>query len=110
MSWPASFFFPHTVRIRDISGGAGMGRRHTPAPGRSVSCEVKDEQTLVRTADGQEVVSNTQVTVAVNDQVALGALVTVWPGLPQEREAEVLQIVRNENAPPLQSFLVISLK
>lgn len=110
MSWPASFFFPHTVRIRDISGGGGMGRRHVPAPGRTVRAEVKDEQQLVRTADGQEVVSNTQVAVAVNDPVALGALVTVWPGLPQEREAEVLQVARNDNAPPLQSFLILSLK
>lgn len=110
MSWPASFFFPHTVRIRDLSGGGGMGRHPAPAPGRTVRAEVKDEQTLVRTADGQEVVSNTQVTVAVSDPVALGALVAVWPGLPHEREAEVLQIARNDNAPPLPSFLILSLK
>lgn len=87
-----------------------MGRRHAGAPGRKVRAEVKDEQSLVRTADGQEVVSNTQVTVPVSDAVVLGALVTIWPGLPQEREAEVLQIARNDNAAPLQSFLVLSLK
>ena len=110
MSWPASFFFPHTVRIRDVTSSGGMGRRHADAPGRTVRAEVKDEQQLVRDSGGQEVVSSAQVTVPLDDQVRLGALVTVWPGRPQEREAEVLAVARNENPPPLQSFLLLSLK
>lgn len=110
MSWPASFFFPHTVRIRDVTGGGGMGRGHKPAPGRASPAEVKDEQRLVRDQDGQEVVSSSQVTVPLSDPVTLGALVTIWPGNAQQREAEVLAIARNENAAPLQSFLVLSRK
>lgn len=110
MSWPATFFFPDRVRVRDVVGGGGMGRKHEPAPGRAVRAEVKDEQQLVRDANGQEVVSSSQVTVPIDDPVRLGALVTVWPGTGQEREAEVLAIARNQNPRPLQSFLLLSLK
>lgn len=111
MSWDDAddpFWFPHTVTVRDVSAGGGMGPR--PSDSRSLSAEVKDEQKLVRNADGDEVVSSTQVTVPLEAAVRLGALVTVWAGSPGQREAVVLALGREENDPPLPSFLVLSLE
>lgn len=108
MSWPASFFFPHTVQVRDEDGGGSMGPSHSRP--RSVRAEVKDEQRLIRTADGSEVVSSTTVTVPLDANVAPGALMTVWPGTSAEREASVLAVAREENAPPLPSHLILSLE
>lgn len=117
MSWPDAVFFPHQVRIRDVTGGGGLGQTHAPPPGTQVKAEVRDEQQLVRDeqqlvrdAAGQEVVSSTQVTVPVDTAVRLGALVTVWEGTAHQREAEVLAIGRDVNPPPLHSFLTLSLK
>ena len=71
---------------------------------------VKDEQLVVRDIDGSEVISNSQVTVAVTEQVKPGALVTVWPGAAGERTAKVIRIDRHDDLPPLPSFLVLSLE
>lgn len=108
MSWPASFFFPHQVQVRDVDGGAGMGSSFSDP--RAIAAEVKDEQRLVRAADGSEVVSSTTVTVPLAESVAPGALVTVWAGTSAEREASVLAVAREENSPPLPSHLILSLE
>lgn len=106
MSWDDPFWYPHTVKVRDAQSN-GMGSSHGTA--REVRAEVRDEQRLVRTADGAEVLSSTQVTVPATENIALGSLVTVWPGKPGEREATVLAVARAENDDDLDSFVVLAL-
>lgn len=108
MTWGA-FWYPHTVLIRDLLGTNGLGDA-TYAPSRSVAAEVLDEQTLVRAADGEEVVSSTRVTVPLPEHVPFGSLVTVWPGQPYEREAVVLTVAVSPNDPPLDAHLVLRLE
>lgn len=107
MAWGA-FWYPHQISIRDLTGSGGMGT--TYGSPRTVAAEVLDEQTLVRDADGREVVSSTRVTLPLPEHVPLGSLVTVWPGEPYEREAEVLSAAVNPNDPPLDAHLVLRLK
>lgn len=107
MSWGA-FFYPHSVDVRDLVQGGGMGDSYATA--RSLAAEVKDQQQLVRAADGSEVVSSTTVKVPLPEHVPVGSLVTVWPGTPAAREAEVLAVGRHENGAPLDEYLELSLK
>ncbi|MDQ1206203.1 hypothetical protein [Microbacterium sp. SORGH_AS_0862] len=108
MSFPASFFFPHIISIRALAGGAGMGETYADAV-PSIA-EVKDEAQLVRTADGAEVTSSTQVTVPLDTAAPLGSLVTVWAGQGAQRESVVLRVARDENPPPLPSHLILYLE
>lgn len=109
MSFPASFFFPDTVKVRDLRAGGGMGGGFGPS--RTLAAEVIDVQEIVRNAAGEEVVSSTCVTVPLESNVTLGSLVTVWPGRAgAEREAEVLRVGRDENPPPLPSHQILWLK
>lgn len=106
MSWADPFWFPHSVTIRPMRGGGGMGTR--PGDPTPSAAEVIDKRELVRDANGREVVSSTRVTVPLDTDVALGSLVTVWPADPAaRREATVLQIGRDENPPPLPSHLIL---
>ncbi len=107
MTW-GGFFYPHQVLVRDLVRAGGMGSSHGAA--RTLAAEVKDTQTLVRDRDGREVVSSTQVTLPLPQHVPLGSLVTVWPGMPQEREARVLAASLNPNDPPLDAYLLLSLE
>lgn len=107
MAWPA-FFYPHTVQVRDYRAGGGMGGGF--AASRTLDAEVKDERRLIRDRDGAEVVSSSQVTVALGSNVPLGSLVTVWAGTAAEREATVLQVGRDDNTDSLlDSFEVLYL-
>lgn len=109
MSFPSSFFFPDTVKVRDYLGAGGMGGSHGDP--RTLAAEVIDVQEIVRDATGQEVVSSTRVTVPIESNVALGSLVTVWSAtVGAEREAEVLRSGRDENPPPLPSHQILWLK
>ena len=108
MSWDDPFWFPHKVTVRDLSASGGMGSSFGSA--RELIAEVKDEQQLVRTADGAQAVSSSTVTVPLDSAVRAGSKVTVWPGTESEREAVVLAVSRQENPPPLGSHLVLSLK
>lgn len=107
MSWDGPFWFPHTIRVRDAIAGGGRGPRLGEP--REVRAEVLDEQRLVRSADGREVVSSSRVTVPLEADVAVGSEVTVWPGRSAERTATVLAVGRDENDPPLPSQLILSL-
>lgn len=107
MSWGASWY-PHTVQIRDALPAGGMGGGFAAA--RTLAAEVIDTQTLVRDKDGREVVSSTRVTLPLPQHVPLGSLVTVWPGMPQEREARVLAASLSPNDPPLDAYLLLSLE
>jgi len=107
VSWGA-FWYPHSVQVRNKTSSGGMGTSYGPP--RTVAAEVKDEQKLVLGADGREVVSNTQVTIALPEDVPLGSLVTVWPGEQRQREARVLAAAANPNDPPLDAYLLLSLE
>jgi hypothetical protein len=107
VSW-GTFWYPHQIRIRDLTGSGGMGS--TYGPPRTVAAEVIDEQTLVRDADGREVISSTRVTLALPEHVPLGSLVTVWPGQPYEREARALSTAVNPHDPPLDAHLLLRLE
>jgi hypothetical protein len=109
VSWDDNFWYPHKVGIRNARPAGGMGTGY--AESREVRAEVRDEQRLVRTADGREIVSSSRVTVPVDEHVPVGSLVTVWPGTSREREAEVLAVSADENGDDdLDSFLVLTLK
>ena len=109
MSWDDPFWYPHTVSIRNARPAGGMGTGYDAA--RAVKAEVKDEQRLIRNADGREIVSSSSVTVPISEHVPVGSLVTVWPGGPRERQAEVLAVGTDENGlDDLDSFLVLYLK
>jgi O-phosphoseryl-tRNA(Cys) synthetase len=106
--WPDAVFYPHTVHVEDLLGSGGMGKRFGSE--REVAAEVRDEQTVVRDADGQEIVSSTTVTVKLAANVPNGSRVTVWKGKAGERTAHVVKVGREENPRPLDSFLVLSLE
>jgi hypothetical protein len=107
VTWGA-FFYPHQVKVRDYLGMGGMGPSYGAS--RALAAEVKDEQKLIRSKDGAEVVSSSNVTVDVAAEVPLGSLVTVWAGTAAQRESAVLAVSRNENGDtPLDSFLLLYL-
>lgn len=108
MSWGDSFWWPHSVKVRDVAR-TGSGPRPSSTQ-RPLPAEVLDEQELVRDIDGNEVVSSTRVTVPLDANVAPGALVTVWEGTPAQREAAVIAVARVIDDPPLPSHLVLRLK
>jgi len=107
MRW-GSFFYPHQVKVQSRQATAGRGVTWgTPRP---LDAEVVDEVELVRDADGAEVVSSARVTVPLGEAIAPGDMVTVWPGTPQERASAVIAVARAENAAPLESHLVLTLR
>ena len=106
--WADPFWFPHAVSARAYRGSGGRGPRYDDAV--PLRAEVLDKRELIRNAAGAEVVSSTRVTVPIDADVPIGSLVTVWAGRPNAREAEVLQVGIDENAPPLPSQLVLWLK
>lgn len=108
MNWNTKFWFPHTVTAEIRTGAGGMGPTHADAV--PLPAEVKDEQRLVRAADGSEAVSSTTVTVPLDSDVTAGSFVTVWAGTVHERTSTVIAVQRDENIAPLPSFLILSLK
>lgn len=99
-------FTPHVVSVRDFIENTGMGSGFgLPRP---VVAFAEDEQKMVRARDSSEVLSTSQVTVNFDELIPVGSLVTVWPGLPGEREAEVLAIGRHE-APGWPAYQTLSL-
>lgn len=108
MSWPRSFFYPHSVIIRAYVEGAGMGSSLAD-PVTSIA-EVKDESQLIRTDRGDESTSGTQITLPLTAVVPLDSEVTVWSGTPAERTAVVIKVARDENPPPLPSHQIVYLE
>lgn len=99
-----SYFTPHEASGRAKTGSGGMGPIFA-AP-VTFECFVVDEVKLVRDSGGAEVVSSTQVHCNFDVDMPPGSLVTVWPGLPHEREAEVISTSRgaHENLPAFQTL------
>jgi hypothetical protein len=102
-----SRFTTETVKVSVLKRGGGMGGRHLEP--RDVTAAVQDEQQTILDADGSEVVSNTQVHVAFDEDIPMGSLVTVWPGLPGERSGAVKRIgrFRHERLPSFQTLFLV---
>lgn len=93
---------PHEAVGKALTGNGGMGPIHAaPAP---FACFVHEEVRLVRDATGAEVVSSTQLHCGFDVVMPPGSLVTVWPGTPASREAEVISTGRSahETLPAVQ--------
>lgn len=99
-----AYFTPHEASGRAYEGTGGLG----PAFADPVTfpCFVVDTRQLVRDDTGAEVVSSTQVHCNFDVVMPPGSLVTVWPGIPGEREAEVISAERgaHENLPAFQTL------
>lgn len=99
-------FTPHTIVVRDLQSSGGMGPAYADA--RDVAAFARDDQKLIRAADGSEVVSTGEVTVNFDEDIPIGSLVTVWNGSPGAREAVVVGASRNHHA-TLPSFQTLYL-
>ncbi|WP_284252888.1 hypothetical protein, partial [Litorihabitans aurantiacus] len=73
-----SWMTPHVVWVRDLLSRGGMGSQYLAR--RDVRGFASDEQKVVKTATGVEVISSGAVTVDFDEQIPIGSLVTVWPG------------------------------
>lgn len=105
-----TFWWPHTVSVRRMLPGGGMGPRLAPDLTTGVLAEVDDSQRLVRTADSREVVSSARVTVPLDTVAPLGSEVTIWPGRAVERTAAVIATSYEDNGDGLSSQLVLTLE
>lgn len=98
-------FTMHVVSVRPIIGGGGMGPRFgDPVTMKAI---VTDEQKLIRSADGSEIVSSSDVYVTAH--VKVGSLVTLWPGTPSARESSVVAVAKWEHT-RLPNYYVLSLR
>ncbi|TDL43836.1 hypothetical protein [Microbacterium oleivorans] len=84
------YFTPHTVEIRPLKSGGGMGGGYGQP--RTVRAWVVDEQQTVATAVDSETLSSGTVSIEIDEVVPLGSLVTVWKGRPRQREAAVISV------------------
>ncbi|WHE35153.1 hypothetical protein [Microbacterium sp. BDGP8] len=98
-------FTRHSAVVRAKRRGGGMGGGGYADP-RTVRAWVVDEQQTVIGADAVEVISSTQVSLDIDEDIPQGSLVTVWSGAPNEREAVVLAIsvFRHERLPSFQTL------
>lgn len=81
-------FLPHTAVVRPKTGQTGMGPTYG-AP-VTIACMTEDGARLVRNATGAEVVSSARVACSFDVIAPPGSLVTIWPGTPRAREAQVI--------------------
>ena len=100
------YYTQHRVLVADLVVGAGMGS--TWGDAREMPAFVADERRLVVNMDGEEVVSNSQVSVDVDEGIPLGSMVTVWPGDAAERSAKVIAITqfRHPRLPSFQTLFI----
>jgi hypothetical protein len=86
---------PHRANIQDLAAETAEGetysapRTDVPAYFEQKSRLVVDRRSASPTA-GQEVVSTAFVVILIEDDTLPGALVTMFPGQPRERTAEVI--------------------
>lgn len=100
-------FTPHEVSVRALTGTTGTGPSF--ADPVVVPAFVVDEVQMVRDATGAEVVSSTQVHCGFAVTAPPGSLVTVWPGVAGEREAEVISSTRAAH-PRLPAYQSLALR
>ncbi|TCO64384.1 hypothetical protein [Actinocrispum wychmicini] len=88
---PPNFVLPHAVAVRPYLGPGPYGDVFgDPVVVRRAF--VEDRRRLVRSPDGEEVVSETTVRTRRNERIPLGSKVTVWQGTPHERTATVITV------------------
>jgi hypothetical protein len=80
---------PHTITVRPYLGTGPYGDVFgDPVIVRRTF--VEDRRRLVRTATGEEVISETTVRTRPREHIPIGSQVTVWHGTPHERTARVI--------------------
>ncbi|TQL46674.1 hypothetical protein FB562_2198 [Homoserinimonas aerilata] len=85
---------PHRVDITRLTGEGAEGETWATTPDRPAYVEQKaklvvDRRSTSPTA-GQEVTASTFIVLLLEDDAQPRSKVTVWPGTPREREAEVI--------------------
>lgn len=71
---------PHQVILEKFTGATPTGKKFA-APS-TIRAQVKDEQRIVQSSDGSQLVSNTNVMVDVENYVPPLSKVTVWATSP----------------------------
>jgi hypothetical protein len=80
---------PHSITVRVYLGTGPYGDVFgDPVVIRRVF--VEDGRRLVRTATGEEVISETTVRARPREHIPIGSQVTVWQGTPHERTGRVI--------------------
>ncbi|MCP3799746.1 hypothetical protein NLX83_10800 [Allokutzneria sp. A3M-2-11 16] len=80
---------PHMITVRLYLGTGPYGDVHGD-PVLIRRTFVEDRRRLVRSADGDELISETTVRTRPHEHIPVRSLVTVWPGTPHERTGRVL--------------------
>ncbi|MGH3863577.1 hypothetical protein [Actinokineospora sp.] len=80
---------PHTITVRRYLGTGPYGDQHAD-PVTIRRTFVEDRRRIVRSATGEEVISETTVRARPGERIPVGSLVTVWAGTPTERTGRVI--------------------
>lgn len=102
---------PHTVDWQHVIGTNSKGKVYSP-PQSLPEVQIVDKRKLLRSTNGAEIVSDSQIYVNLGDaELEEGDLVTIWKGTYRERTAKVESIntwdARNPRIPAyLEVFLV----
>lgn len=70
---------------------------------------IDDKRKLIRTADGQMLMSQSRIAVDIEHLMPVGSLVTIWRGRANERESTAL-VVAVADWPGLPQFVEIALE
>jgi hypothetical protein len=80
---------PHRITVRPYLGSGPYGDVFAD-PVTVRRAFVEDRRRLVRSADGDEVISETTVRTRPGEHIPVRSLVTVWAGTPHERTGRVI--------------------
>jgi hypothetical protein len=98
---------PHPITVRPYIGTGPYGDMYgDPIVIRRTY--VEDRRRLVRSTDGDELISETTVHTRPGEHIPVGSKVTVWQGMPHERTAVVITANRYHH-PSSWSHLEIAL-
>lgn len=104
---------PHTVLVRPLQavGGTGpiYGEQYSLSPEDGRGVYVEDAREVVLDAEGAEVVSSTRFFCSLEDAPPEESMVTVWVGMPFEREASVVRVARYEH-PEFPAYAEVRLR
>lgn len=78
----------HTVLLEPFLASTPTG--DTFGPPQRVRAAVDDKRRIVRSATGEEAVSNTRVVLDPVNDPPDGSFITVWVGMKRERRAKVI--------------------
>jgi hypothetical protein len=100
-------FLPHSIIVRRYVGTGPYGDVFAD-PVIVRRAFVEDRRRLVRSATGEELISETTVRTRPGEHIPVGSKVTVWQGTSHERTAVVITTNRY-NHPSTWSHLEVAL-